>query len=246
MEVPTAYLEPWKDWTDLDFVLAHKVLEDAAYAEFFAKRPSSRELIMDNSMHELGQALPISDLREAAKRCRANYVIAPDRLGEPEWNAQQFNETNNALSVRVGAVMSGRTYEERKRHLESVHHAAMLLLPYRENRLLWYLEFSTYIHFTFPRIHLLGVNELSELALFAAASRADTNSTSRWSVDTAKALKWGASQTKLTTVGSVRGNPLGSKELLDLTGLNEAQIAATKENVDVLKAICNGRDPALV
>src|SRR5262245_1236135 len=42
MEIPTSRLTDWSPLCDLDFVLAHKVLEDKSYADFFANRPRDR------------------------------------------------------------------------------------------------------------------------------------------------------------------------------------------------------------
>lgn len=84
LEIPTAYLRDFTPLTDLDFALAHKVLENQEYANFYLDRAKGRELILDNSMHEIGKPLSVAELEEAAKRCNADYVIAPDQLGEPE------------------------------------------------------------------------------------------------------------------------------------------------------------------
>lgn len=238
MEVPTKYLKPWSGWTDLDFALAHKVLEDPVYGNHFANRPADRELILDNSMHELGHPLTAAELATAGHRCRADYIIAPDLLGEPEQNVKWFRHTRQLLGrdFRIGAVLCGRTRAERKAFLWDVMDAHMLLLPFREPRLRWYLEHQTAIS-VFQRIHLLGVNTLDELSCFAAATG---HSRSAWSVDTAKALKLAVAGRRVDDGQPLRGSPLGSKELLDLDRLSPSEIELTKSNVDVLRRICEG------
>jgi hypothetical protein len=234
MEIPTAYLSEWSAWTDLDFVLAHRVLEDAAYAEFHARRPIDRELILDNSMHELGEALPVSDLVEAAKRCRADVIIPPDALGEPKKNVAWYAQTVTAFDYRyaVGCVLCGRDSRERLAVLNSYKGAPILFLPYRESRLTWYLELEARIRRRFKRIHLLGVNTLDEVRCFASYSADDSIN---WSVDTAKPIKWGVALESLKAKSSIRGASLSSKDLLDLRDLSAEQLAQIDINVRQLR-----------
>lgn len=231
MEIPTAYLQTWTAWTDLDFVLAHRVLEDPVYARFYAERSASRELILDNSMHELGHPLPVSDLVAAAKLVAADYVIPPDRLGEPETNLSWYLDARDAFagtSHKVGAVLCGRTFDERFMYLQEVRDAPMLLLPFREPRLDWFFEQKSQIQ-RFPRIHLLGVNELVELWNFNQVAGAN------WSVDTAKPIKWGIERQLISERTSLRGAPMKSKDLLDVYGLSTQQILHITENVSYLR-----------
>lgn len=241
MEIPAALVENWVRHTELDFVLAHKVLEDSAYASFFAGRPHGRELILDNSMHELGHPLPVSDLRAAASACRANYVVAPDRLGEPEWNIVQFRETRKAFEgsrIGIGVVLSGRSYEERKRYTIEVCGADMLLLPYRENRLLWYLELQDLINSLFSRVHLLGVSTREDLQLFAAISKGGLRTSTKWSVDTAKPFKHGFANAHMADFDNWRGGALTSKDLLNVTSLTLQQELVIKANIDYVRGLC--------
>jgi len=234
LEIPTAYLEEWSLWTDLDFVLAHRVLEDEAYAEFYARRPSDRELILDNSMHELGAPLSIEAIRDAAERVHADYVIPPDRLGEPEWNLLQYAQTCRVCSdFNVAGVLCGRDMAERRSVLDHIQGAPMLLLPFREPRLTWFLELETPIRRRFEnkRIHLLGVNTLTELQCFAGYS---SDERSIWSVDTSKPIKHGVVHRNIRD-GSLRGAALSSKDLLDLHSLTSAQIESVAANVLVLR-----------
>lgn len=205
-EIPTSMLEIWAPLSDFDFLLAHKVLEDRYYAEFFARRPEGREVLLDNSLHELGYPLPLSDLLEAAKRCKATCVITPDRVGDVEFNAQQFHAAQSALSgFRLAVVMTGSTdgsSAEREKFLFDVREAQMLCLTFKEpKRLAWYRESAAAKKWY--RVHLLGVDEFSELDEFATIARNDVRS---WSVDTAKALKRAMEGLKLDELASLRGS----------------------------------------
>lgn len=239
METPKALHSSLQHWSDFDFVLAHNVLDDSSYAYRLQNRRSGRMLIMDNSMHELGEALPIDKLLLAAKKCSADYVIPPDRLDAPAWNVQQFYRACKQFAevgTSVAAVMCGEDTLDRQFALDNyTERTSMLLLPYRKPRLKWYLEHRTAFHL-FDRIHLLGVNTLEELGLFAAATNHDTST--KWSVDTAKPLKWALQGQSLLALESVRGAAISSKELLELVELTQEVKDLAYENVKVLKDVC--------
>jgi hypothetical protein len=57
LEIPKVFLEQLSPLCDFDFALAHRVLEDADYASFYAKQAKAgRFVLLDNGMHELGTA----------------------------------------------------------------------------------------------------------------------------------------------------------------------------------------------
>lgn len=233
LEIPTAYLSDWSPLCDLDFVLAHRVLEDDVYASFFSNRPKDREVIMDNSMHELGHPLSIGELEEAAKRCNADFVVAPDRLGQPEWNLERFKETHRVLGdrFRIAVSMCGRDSHERSSYLGAVRQADMLCLPYREPRVDWLHEHTTEIVRRWYRIHLFGVSELSELRQW---DRPYWDGFS-FSIDTAKPIKWGYAGRRMNALPSVRGASLSSADLLGLNGLKCSQTEAILWNIAYLR-----------
>jgi hypothetical protein len=238
MEIPSAYLERWAPMTDLDFALAHRVLEDDRYASWYRNRPVDRQLILDNSMHELGEPLPIAQLREAAERVAADFVVPPDQLGKPDWNLDQYKKCVKEFrgtKHSITAVLCGRDRDERKKFLKAVDMAAMLMLPYREPRMTWYLELRIQFE-RFPWIHLLGVSELSELQSF---NRLCGNN-ERWSIDTSKPVKAGLVGRSILDGQSLRGIPVSSKDLLGLENLSEDQQELIEANVTTFRSICHG------
>lgn len=240
LEIPTDFLPWWSPLVDFDFTLAHQVLQNTTYARFFRERPASREVLMDNSMHELGAALPAADLQRAADLCHATYVIAPDKLGEPALNERWFHETRASISstYSIGVVMSGRTPEERRSYLKSVAPAGMLLLPYRENRLAWFKEQESLILSTWKRIHLLGVNELPELTDWVRISK--QHPVVDWSVDTAKPIKHGIARRRIDDGKSLRGAALSSADLLNHRDIDGEQAEYVEGNIKLLRRICAG------
>jgi hypothetical protein len=242
IEIPTSVLPLLSAYTDSDFVLAHRVLEDPDYASFHEQRAANRELILDNSFHELGVALPIRDLLEAADRVNADYVIAPDKLGDPIWTAEQFLNLYQAQKWRRGkayglaVVMQGATFVERRTFMATVRAADMLCLPFRAPRIEWFVEHEKEIRHHWRRIHLLGVNELTEFRRFFLLSTSDFWAGTAWSVDTAKPVKWGMSGEFLDSVESLRGNPLSSKALLGLSFAEvEPHIDMILNNIHILR-----------
>lgn len=206
LEVPTAFLRDWTPLTDLDFVLAQRVLVDETYARFYRDRPTGRELILDNGMHELGHPLSPVELRQAAALCRADYVITPDRLGEPRENLHRYKSAGDLLrpDFKVAVVMSGRDPSERALYLEHVKDADMLCLPYREPRLEWWFENRKAISDRWPRVHLLGVSTFEELGAWRRIAIGDVL---LMSVDTRKPVKWGMENVRMNSLDTLRGGP---------------------------------------
>jgi hypothetical protein len=231
LEIPTSLLTELTPLTDLDFVLAHKVLEDEAYAEHYDKRPRNRTLILDNSMHELGHPLPPSRLAIAAEAVHADYVIAPDKLGEPVQNLEWYRETWRFIKHSgVAVVLSGRTKEERVEYARQIKGADMVCLPFREHRLQWMHELADFLTWC-QTFHLLGVNELSELTHF----RDEYSVLGKWSVDTAKPVKWGLLGQDMTKLLTQRGASITSKDLLNVASATPEQLAMIRSNVDFLR-----------
>lgn len=252
MELPTCKLHDWSSYADFDFVLSHKVLQDKAYAEFFATRPAGREVLLDNGYHEEGVSLSVNDLREAARRCKADYVIAPDKVGDHIFNMEQFLAARRALwpAFKIAVVatteknLSGFDLQsQRESFLFTVREADMLCLTFKEPKR-YYHYVNSAMSQRWYRIHLLGCAELSELQAFAGLAR---NSTKLWSMDTGKALKHALRGAKMDELDSVRlsqettekGLPSEqSQKLLELTqqDIPDEVEELFKHNVNVLRS----------
>lgn len=244
MELPTCKLKEWSPLADLDFVLAHKVLEDKAYAKHFLFRPAGRELILDNSLHELGYPLPSHDLLIAARLCNASYIIAPDRAGDVVFNRLSFLEARQLLwpEFKLAVVMTGTPdlnyvegHTEREQFLYDVREADMLCLTFKQpKRFEWYAQ-STMAH-RWKRVHLLGCAELRELYGFALLA----NNTGRvWSIDTGKALKHAIRGSRMDELKTVRLNvettekglpSAASQKILEITEEELSRIPFLEEN----------------
>lgn len=238
----SASMYPWiKPLTSIDFALAHRVLEDHEYGEMYAAR-RDRELILDNSMHELGTPLPLNDLLEAASRCSADYVITPDKLREPEWTLGQFRSCKEQIQAGgfgVAVVLCGRTPDERETFLHAVRDADMLCLPYREDRFTWYREAIPCLR-PFRRIHLLGVSTVDELRMWVELDR-NLDGYRDFSVDTSKPVKAGLLRKQLENPDeNLRGLPISSKDLLGMTCSGHQQHMITR-NIELYQKVLEGR-----
>lgn len=73
---PFKHLEKGAKSSDFCMVLAHLVLENEAYREFYRK--VDRVKLLDNSFFELGYSLSVPAMLEAASLIDADYLVMPD------------------------------------------------------------------------------------------------------------------------------------------------------------------------
>lgn len=233
LEIPTAYLPEWFPLTDFGFALAHRVLEDEEYRDFY-KNVTNAPIILDNSMHELGRPLSPEELERAASLLPDPIIIPPDLLGQPERNFRWYVEQRKVSKGPLAVVMSGNTPKERAEFLEGIRYCHILCLPYRENRVRWYLENRSLIeHLWGPgRIHLLGVNTLTEFSDWDAYG-IDTRD---WSIDTRKPIKLGVHKVRMSETESLRGRHIaGPDSIFGARNLSCAQIETCLWNISYLR-----------
>lgn len=248
LEIPTSRLKEWVPLTDLDFVLAHKVLSNDAYAEFFSARDARRELILDNSTHEFGRPLNMSQLKTAAEKVHADYVIAPD-IVTPDLTVLQYKQNLKWLkecarempNFAIGAVLCGHSKQERDAYVDTAtKYAKMMCFTFHDPRRLdWWRDFTFHPSFpTWGRVHILGVSTLDELRRWETISEQFQRIV--FSVDTCKPLKLGVLGMRLQDVPVLRGGKTRSKEILDLEKFSPEQIGVIEYNIEYLRHICRG------
>ena len=79
--VPTAFLQAYGTLTDYHLALAHLILDEthSDYKHFMRNRADRGDfVILDNSLIELGYALPVKTLLQAVEACRASEIVLPD------------------------------------------------------------------------------------------------------------------------------------------------------------------------
>ncbi len=85
--VPTAFLQAYGTLTDYHLALAHLVLDpdNSDYASFMRNRSDRGDfVILDNSLIELGHAMPIADMVRAAAICCVSEIVLPDAFMDGE------------------------------------------------------------------------------------------------------------------------------------------------------------------
>jgi len=227
VEAPGNLLFELREETELDFAIAHRVIEDPIYARYFRERPKGREMILDNSLHELGASISLDMLARAAALTSPDYIISPDKMEDCFWTINSFRELQKLkLPYKIAVSLVGRTPEERAAYLAQVREADMLCLPYDRPRYLWYIE-------QFPfwrRVHLLGVSELSELRAWLPFK-----DVLKLSVDTGKATKYGLLGKHLRELRSLRKASLKSLQLLEVPSWTPDQLRLVIENTRYLR-----------
>ena len=81
---------------DYHLLLAHDVLAHAKWYEDLYKN-KGMDILMDNSLIELGYAMPLREVVEAANIVGAQYVILPDTLRDFDATMNQFHNAMNEL-----------------------------------------------------------------------------------------------------------------------------------------------------
>lgn len=78
-EVPLCLLEDSLGFNDYDYALVHLLDKDKDYVDFFMKaKQQGRYIILDNSLHELGEAYHDEGLLYWVEKLRPNEFIIPD------------------------------------------------------------------------------------------------------------------------------------------------------------------------
>lgn len=205
-EIPNHHLKEFSLLSDLDFVLAHRLLEDKVYADFYKEQLQGkhRTIILDNSMHELKHPVTPKELITSAKVLAPHgwdfrlILIPPDKLGETQWNYEQFKATRSLGSqFNVGAVMCGDDELERVKYYDGVRDAYWLFWPYRKPRYSWYRSLIAHRTLAGHVHHLLGVSTFTELEMWDKVA---------FSVDTCKPIKWAYAGEKFVPDMNLRGS----------------------------------------
>ena len=78
-EVPFCLLEKSREFNDFDYLLPHLMDENEEYRNFFYKsKEMGRYIVMDNSLHELGEAYNTERLMHWVNEIKPNEFIVPD------------------------------------------------------------------------------------------------------------------------------------------------------------------------
>ena len=125
-EVPRCLLYDSEKFNDYDYALVHLLEEDETYREYFlGARDKGRYIILDNSLHELGEAYNDAGLLKWVKELQPNEFIIPDVWENRDAsvvNARKWASIKLPEGVEKVAVVQAGT----------IHEAATAYQTYRD------------------------------------------------------------------------------------------------------------------
>lgn len=115
-ESPISILDDSKDYNDYDYALVHLFETHPEYYEFFKNSVKlGREVLLDNSIFELGESFDSDKFAHYVKELKPTYYIVPDVLEDGYKTIQQFIDFNkkhdDLPGLQIG-VVQGKTYDE--------------------------------------------------------------------------------------------------------------------------------------
>jgi len=115
-ESPTSIFKEVQKLTDYDYCLVHLLEEDSNYLEnFLSSKKEGREIILDNSIFELGVAFDSKSFSKWVEKLRPDWYIVPDVLENcysTVLNYHSFIREYPDLPGKKIGVLQGKTYEQ--------------------------------------------------------------------------------------------------------------------------------------
>jgi len=115
-ETPISFLDESREYNDYDYALVHLFETDPEYYNFFkVSKTLGREVLLDNSIFELGKAFDPKKFAKYIKELEPTYYVVPDVLedsGETVSSFHKFRMDYAGLpGLKIG-VVQGKTYQE--------------------------------------------------------------------------------------------------------------------------------------
>ena len=115
-ESPKSIFSEVQRFTDYDYALVHLFEEDTEYFNLFKEAlDNGREVILDNSIFELGTAFDAERYAYWIKKLKPTYYIIPDALENINGTIEQcrnwLNFYENVPGKKIG-VVQGQSYED--------------------------------------------------------------------------------------------------------------------------------------
>ena len=115
-EVPFCLLEQSRKFNDYDYCLPHLRDENEEYRNFFYEsKKIGRYIVMDNSLHELGEAYNTKRLMHWVNEIKPNEFIVPDVWEDKDAsvrNAKQWSKIELPEGVMKVAVVQAKSVHE--------------------------------------------------------------------------------------------------------------------------------------
>lgn len=115
-EVPRCLLTASKEFNDYSYCLPHLLDQDKEYKQYFLEaKKEGRYIIMDNSLHELGEAYDHERLRYWISELEPDEFIVPDVWMDADKtlvNAKYWKQFNYPKNTTIVAVVQGKNYAD--------------------------------------------------------------------------------------------------------------------------------------
>lgn len=123
-EVPLCLLKESWSFNDYDYALAHLMQPYPEYFQFFKDSLSAgREVILDNSVFELGEPFAPEPYKKLIERLQPTYAIIPDRFTDSKFtirNVMEWAPFIHSIGVKSIGVIQGATLEELRYCYEAI------------------------------------------------------------------------------------------------------------------------------
>src|SRR6056300_1455870 len=119
-ESPIALLEKSTEYNDYQYCLVHLMEEQPQYEEWFMEKYKAMhpegEILLDNSIFELGTAFDSEKYIDWVRKIKPNYYIVPDVLEDAQGTMESWERFTSKYvgcpeSLSIGAVQ-GKTWKE--------------------------------------------------------------------------------------------------------------------------------------
>jgi len=115
-ECPLALLSESRSFNDYDYALVHLFEQYPQYYQFFVESLKlGREVILDNSIFELGKSFDNDQFATWVERLQPTYYIIPDVLEDSKATIERLHNwvsKYNFLPGKKIGVVQGKTYED--------------------------------------------------------------------------------------------------------------------------------------
>ena len=120
-ESPISLLEQSRKYNDFDYALVHLFERHPAYYNFFkaSRETYNREVLLDNSIFELGKAFDSDKFYEAALDLKPNMLIAPDVLENANETVSSYisfsdkaRQLKNTFTTKIIGAVQGQSWHD--------------------------------------------------------------------------------------------------------------------------------------
>lgn len=251
-EVPTCLLERSTSFNDYDYCLLHLTYADERYKQFYIDSArEGRQVLLDNSIFELGKALTNDKLAQGVLDIKPTYYIVPDYLDNADITIQQFSDfikeyrglPGKSIGVVQRSTVDGldRCYRYMSEHADKIA-LSFDSKAYGTTKEEWCIGRPAYVehlketglwNYNKPH-HLLGCSYAREFThpIYKSTKNIESVDTSNPVVAGVVGLRYG--DCGLDTKPTIK--------LCDLinTELSDTQLRDIKYNIEQFRKLCNG------